>query len=104
MDTFREVEASQKVVPSVADKAPKILDNMQQKELEKTEKKIQELERKIKTLHDKMMSDDFYNSPDYERVSAEYNSSQALLDEEMEKMGSNDLNPNNLGTFAQKLI
>lgn len=85
MDTFREVEASQKVVPSVADKAPKILDNMQQKELEKTEKKIQELERKIKTLHDKMMSDDFYNSPDYERVSAEYNSSQALLDEEMEK-------------------
>ena len=85
MDTFREVEASQKVVPNVADKAPKILDNMQQKELEKTEKKIQELERKIKTLHDKMMSDDFYNSPDYERVSAEYNSSQALLDEEMEK-------------------
>ncbi|MCB0606010.1 MAG: ABC-F family ATP-binding cassette domain-containing protein, partial [Saprospiraceae bacterium] len=55
MDTFREVEASQKVVSSVADKAPKILDNMQQKELEKTEKKIQELERKIKTLHDKTL-------------------------------------------------
>jgi predicted translin family RNA/ssDNA-binding protein len=76
---------------------------MQQKDLEKTEKKIQELERKIKTLHDKMMSDDFYNSPDYERVSAEYNSSQALLDANG-KMGSNDLNPNNLGTFAQILI
>lgn len=88
MDTFREVEASQKPAQTNAAKIPNRDNQQQQKELDKIEKKIQELEAQLKKLNEKMMVEDFYNSPDYEKVTTQYKETQQQLDTEMEKWES----------------
>ena len=86
METFREVEATQKIT-SVTTKptAVSIMDFGQKKELDKTEKRIADLEREIKMVNDKMSADDFYGSNEYEIVTKKYQQLQESLEAEMEK-------------------
>ncbi|MCC7148047.1 MAG: ABC-F family ATP-binding cassette domain-containing protein [Saprospiraceae bacterium] len=83
METFREVEAVQKQTANSQPKNSARVDNSKKQEIEKTEKRINELEAKIKSLHDKMMTDDFYNSPDYQKTTTQYANLQKELEIEM---------------------
>lgn len=83
METFREVEAVQKQTANSQPKNSARVDNSKKQEIEKTEKRINELEAKIKSLHDKMMTDDFYNSPDYQKTTTQYTNLQKELEIEM---------------------
>jgi ATP-binding cassette subfamily F protein 3 len=83
METFREVEAVQKQSVNSQPKISVRIDNSKKQEIEKTEKRINELEAKIKSLHDKMMTDDFYNSPDYQKTTTQYANLQKELEVEM---------------------
>ena len=83
METFREVEAAQKQTVNAHPKVSALVDNDKKKEIDKVEKRISELETKIKLLHDKMMIDDFYNSPDYQKISTQYANLQKELEVEM---------------------
>lgn len=83
METFREVEAVQKQSVNSQPKNSARVDNSKKQEIEKTEKRINELEAKIKSLHDKMMTDDFYNSPDYQKTTTQYTNLQKELEIEM---------------------
>jgi len=85
MDTFREVEASQKQNDVQKAKAPAPADSYQKRELEKTEKKINDLEKEIRTLNEKMAREDFYGSPEYNELTERYQKLQQQLEAEMEK-------------------
>ena len=85
MDTFREVEASQKQNAAAKVAPPKVLGSNEKKELDKTEKRIADLEREIKEVNIKMGKDDFYGSSDYESVTKKYQQLQGMLEMEMEK-------------------
>ncbi len=83
LETFREVEAAQKQTVNAQPKVSAPVDNDKKKEIDKVEKRISELETKIKSLHEKMMVDDFYNSPDYQKITAQYTNLQKELEVEM---------------------
>jgi len=85
METFREVEASQKQTAAAKVAPPKVLDSNEKKELDKTEKRIADLEREIKQVNEKMGKDDFYGSSDYEAITKKYQQLQSTLEVEMEK-------------------
>ena len=85
METFREVEASQKQTAAAKVAPPKVLDSTEKKELDKTEKRIADLEREIKQVNEKMGKDDFYGSSDYEAITKKYQQLQSTLEVEMEK-------------------
>ena len=85
METFREVEASQKQTAAAKVAPPKVLDSSEKKELDKTEKRIADLEREIKQVNEKMGRDDFYGSSDYEAITKKYQQLQSTLEMEMEK-------------------
>lgn len=85
MDTFREVEASQKQNDTQKAKAPAPADSYQKRELEKTEKKINDLEKEIRVLNEKMSREDFYGSPEYDQLTERYQKLQQQLEAEMEK-------------------
>lgn len=85
MDTFREVEASQKQAQIVKAPPAKVMDSNEKKELDKTEKRIADLEREIKQMDTKMSADDFYGSPEYDSITKKYQQLQASLEMEMEK-------------------
>ncbi len=83
LETFREVEAAQKQTVNAQPKVSAPVDNDKKKEIDKVEERISELETKIKSLHEKMMVDDFYNSPDYQKITAQYTNLQKELEVEM---------------------
>ncbi len=83
LETFREVEAAQKQTVNAQPKVSAPVDSDKKKEIDKVEKRISELETKIKSLHEKMMIDDFYNSPDYQKITAQYTNLQKELELEM---------------------
>ncbi len=83
LETFREVEAAQKQTVNAQPKDSAPVDNDKKKEIDKVEKRISELETKIKSLHEKMMVDDFYNSPDYQKITVQYTNLQKELEVEM---------------------
>ncbi len=83
LETFREVEAAQKQTVNAQPKVSAPVDSDKKKEIDKVEKRISELETKIKSLHEKMMIDDFYNSPDYQKITAQYTNLQKELEIEM---------------------
>jgi len=85
METFREVEASQKQTAAAKVAPPKVLDSNEKKELDKTEKRIADLEREIKQVNEKMGKDDFYGSSDYEAITKKYQQLQSTLEVELEK-------------------
>ena len=85
METFREVEASQKQTAAAKVAPPKVLDSNEKKALDKTEKRIADLEREITQVNEKMGKDDFYGSSDYEAITKKYQQLQSTLEVEMEK-------------------
>ncbi len=85
LETFRQVEATQKPINVIPKVTAPVMNSGQIKELDKTEKRIADLEREIKMINDKMSKDDFYGSAEYESVTKKYQQLQENLELEMEK-------------------